>query len=236
MAEGPHDSDEDDALEGMTFTEAHQRVGAGSRLPGESTESPTSADATHWVEVYSELVRFKRELLAVAHMQRRELSVDASLEGAADEALLLGQMRRYERRLEEWKTARSGLLPPLSDGQDDGRLLVEGPVQRLGHLTVDPRQRVVVKDGRQVQMTPSEWKLLRVFLEHPGRTLTREELAEWAWGSGFASRAGEVEVYISRLRRKLTSPSVPSLIQTVRGVGYRMVLADQPALNGDGPG
>jgi DNA-binding winged helix-turn-helix (wHTH) protein len=218
------DGGEDDhVIEKLTFTEAHRRVGAGSRLPGECTEDPTPADAAHWVDVYGELVRFKHELLAVAHARRGELSIDASLEGAADEALLTGQLHRYEQRLEEWQTAPVGRVRAPSDGHHDGPLLVEGPVQRLGDLVIDPRQRVVVKDGRRLELTPSEWKLLRVFLEHPDRNLTREQLAEWAWGSGFGSRAGEVEVYVSRLRRKVETLGSPRLIQTVRGTGYRLV-------------
>jgi DNA-binding response OmpR family regulator len=84
-------------------------------------------------------------------------------------------------------------------------------------------------------MTPAEWKLFRVFLEHPGETLSRQQLAEWAWGSGFGSRAGEVEVYVSRLRRKLDSPSSPSLIDTVRGTGYRLVPPKDPRSAVDAP-
>ncbi len=94
----------------------------------------------------------------------------------------------------------------------------------------------MVLDGHRVEMTPSEWKLLRVFLENPGRTLTREKIAEFAWGSGYASRTGEVEVYVSRLRRKIASLGNPSSIQTVRGEGYRLMLPDPAATNHDHDG
>jgi DNA-binding winged helix-turn-helix (wHTH) protein len=207
----------------LTFAEAHRRVGASARLPGESSEDPSASDAAHWVAVYTELVRFKTDLLDLIRTRRRELSVDADLEGAADEVLLSGQKLGYERRLEEWQTARGGGVRPPPEGHSDEHPVVEGPVQSLGHLTVDPRQRMVVRDGRRLEMTPTEWKLFRVFLEHPGQILTREQLAEWAWGSAFASRAGQVEVYVWRLRRKTESPSSPSLIETIRGTGYRLV-------------
>jgi DNA-binding winged helix-turn-helix (wHTH) protein len=211
----------------MSFAEAHRRVGAGDRLPGESTDHASRQDADHWIRVYGELVRFKRGLLAVAE-NRHVLSIDASMEGAADEALIFGQMRRYERRLEEWQAARMTSTLPPSSGHGDGPVRLEGPVQRLGDLTVDHRNRVVVRDGRPIEMTPTEWKLFRVFLEHAGETLSRQQLAEWAWGSGFSSRAGEVEVYVSRLRRKLESPSSPNLIETVRGTGYRLAPPKDP--------
>jgi DNA-binding winged helix-turn-helix (wHTH) protein len=226
MADG-HDFDggEDDhgALEELTFAEAHRRIGAGDRLPGESTEDPSAVDAAHWIQVYSELVRFKRELLTVARTQRRGLSIHADLEGAADEALISGQLHRYELRLEEWQAARAGGVRSPADDGVDGRLVVEGPVRSLGPLTIDPRERSIIKDGQRIETTPTEWKLLRVLLEHPDRTLTREQLAEWAWGSAFGCRTSEVEVYVSRLRRKLEGVGSPRLIETVRGVGYRLV-------------
>jgi DNA-binding response OmpR family regulator len=84
-----------------------------------------------------------------------------------------------------------------------------------------PRQSVRHGDTA-VRLTPTEWQLLTFLLLNPETVHSRLDLAGGAWGSGFAERAGEVEVYVSRLRRKL-GPAGHQL-QTVRGHGYRLKL------------
>ena len=95
---------------------------------------------------------------------------------------------------------------------------------QYGQLTIDPQRFVVEHHGRRSILTRTEWLLFSVLLAHPGRTLSRCELATLAWGGGQVDRTQEVEVYISRLRRKVeTVPSRPTLIETVRGRGYRLI-------------
>ena len=73
-----------------------------------------------------------------------------------------------------------------------------------------------------VRLTPNESLLLSVLVDHPGIVLTREQLAAAAWGKGFEGRRSEVELYVSRLRRKLQQIRRGSrIIETVRGRGYR---------------
>ena len=93
---------------------------------------------------------------------------------------------------------------------------------RLGDVeVVIPRQ--LVRDSRGTRrLTPTEWQLLLFLLTNPDVVHTRSELAAGAWGSGFDGRDTEVEVYISRLRRKLGGAA--PLLETVRGQGYRFVL------------
>jgi DNA-binding response OmpR family regulator len=102
--------------------------------------------------------------------------------------------------------------------RDDQRLLVGG-------VEVLPMRQTVVNSSRTHRLTPTEWQLLAYLLSHAGQVLTRAELATGAWGPGFASRASEVEVYISRLRKKLDVPGSSRLIETVRGEGYRLTVA-----------
>ena len=98
-----------------------------------------------------------------------------------------------------------------------------GPVAIHG-FHVDPGRHTVRFGERQALLTPNEWQLFAMMLAEPGRTFTREELATGAWGRGYGGRDSEVEVYISRLRRKLEAdPRSPLMIETVRGCGYRLV-------------
>jgi DNA-binding winged helix-turn-helix (wHTH) protein len=109
--------------------------------------------------------------------------------------------------------------------RDDQRLLVGG-------VEVLPMRQTVINGSRTYRLTPTEWQLLAYLLSRAGEVLSRAELATGAWGPGFASRASEVEVYISRLRKKLDVPGASRLIETVRGSGYRLTVAprvSQPA-------
>jgi DNA-binding winged helix-turn-helix (wHTH) protein len=113
-----------------------------------------------------------------------------------------------------------------------------GPIQ-LGDFTVDGAQLMIEWNGRTSWFTPAEWRLLCVLLRNPGTVLTREELAEHAWDVVDPDRRSTVDVYVSRIRRKLDPEGGrsdgrgrPQLIQTVRHRGYRLVvdeLADESA-------
>ena len=89
-------------------------------------------------------------------------------------------------------------------------------------LTIDFAQRSVTFDGRQVSLTPLEFKLLSAFVRNPRQVLAREQLLELVWGSSYGVSGDQVKLYVGYLRRKLepeTPDAVP--IETVRGFGYR---------------
>jgi DNA-binding response OmpR family regulator len=110
-----------------------------------------------------------------------------------------------------------------------------GPVAVHG-LQVDPGRHTVQIGERQALLTPNEWQLFALLLAEPNRTFSRDELATGAWGHGYGGRDSEVEVYISRLRRKLEAdPRNPLMIETVRGSGYRLVPPDDTSLDGAAP-
>ena len=94
----------------------------------------------------------------------------------------------------------------------------------LGPLTLRPLQRAIAGASVQVQLTPAEWQLLIALLMNRSAIVSRPGLAVAAWGAGFVGRHGEVEVYVSRLRRKLARSDAGVAIQTVRGHGYRLVV------------
>ena len=91
----------------------------------------------------------------------------------------------------------------------------------IGTLRLDPQRMKVERDGQAWLLTRTEWQIFVALLTHPGQVLSRSALAEMAWGDDRVDRSQEVEVYISRVRRKMESdPRRPQLIRTVRGRGY----------------
>jgi DNA-binding response OmpR family regulator len=95
--------------------------------------------------------------------------------------------------------------------------------RRLGDLVIDTMRHEVLKRGEPVSLTARELELLATLAAHPGRVFTRAQLLERVWGSAFYDDH-VVEVHVGNLRRKLEDdPSRPRLVQTVRGVGYRLV-------------
>jgi len=83
--------------------------------------------------------------------------------------------------------------------------------------------RFVLRRGDStVRLTPMECMLLSALLARPGEALSRDQLAEDAWGHSHRDRGGEVEVYVARLRKKVGQIGGRSIIDTVRGEGYRL--------------
>jgi len=89
-------------------------------------------------------------------------------------------------------------------------------------LTIDFAQRAVKREGREVQLTPLEFKLLATFVRHPNQVLSRDQLLELVWDDPFGVSPDQVKLYVGSLRRKL-DPDAPERapIETVRGFGYR---------------
>ena len=93
---------------------------------------------------------------------------------------------------------------------------------RAGPLQVDFASRRVQLDEQDVQLTPTEYDLLKVFIAHRGKILTRQMLLKEIWGSGTHARTHSLHVYVAQLRRKIEpNPEDPRFIFTIPGVGYR---------------
>ena len=93
----------------------------------------------------------------------------------------------------------------------------------LAGLEIDTRKAQVSKDGREIPLTALEYRLLLIFLNHPGEVLSRNRLLEEIWDiAGDYVNDNTLTVYIKRLRDKLEdAPSAPAIIKTVRGLGYK---------------
>ena len=93
-------------------------------------------------------------------------------------------------------------------------------VLRVGDLELDLIRREVVREGREIDLQPREFKLLECLMRHAGRVLTRTMLLEMVWDFHFDPKTNIVETHVSRLRTKVDRGFDSELIQTVRGSGY----------------
>ena len=97
------------------------------------------------------------------------------------------------------------------------------PVFSSGSLKVDLARRLVTVSGREVQLTPTEYELLRVLVTHAGKVLTHHHLLREVWGAEYGEEFHMLHVNISNLRRKIElNPARPRFIITEPGVGYRL--------------
>jgi len=143
-------------------------------------------------------------LTALDTVQDRVLGLDA---GADDYLIkpfdfteLLARLRALLRR------------PPL---QSDS-------VLQVGDLEMDTVQRLVRRGDRLIELSPREFSLLEYLMRHPNQVLSRTQIAQHVWSFDFYGDFKVIDVYIGYLRRKIDRNKPASLIQTVRGVGYRI--------------
>jgi two-component system KDP operon response regulator KdpE len=98
-----------------------------------------------------------------------------------------------------------------------------GGVIEIQHVAIDIPNHLVVRNGEEVHLTPTEFDLLAVLATNAGKVLTHRQLLERVWGGYAAENAQQLRVYINYLRRKLEiDPSEPTLIVTEPGIGYRL--------------
>jgi two-component system OmpR family response regulator len=89
----------------------------------------------------------------------------------------------------------------------------------FGDIELDDDTHEVLKAGHQVSLSPTEFKLLRYFLQNPNRVLSKAQILDHVWNYDFGGGANVVESYVSYLRRKIDTTE-PRLIHTIRSVGY----------------
>ncbi|HWQ58520.1 MAG TPA: response regulator transcription factor [Clostridia bacterium] len=94
------------------------------------------------------------------------------------------------------------------------------PRLRMGSVELDAERHSVEVEGERVELTYKEFEMLRLFLTHPGMVFTRDRLLSEVWGVEYGGETRTVDVHIRTLRQKLGAGG--ALIETVRGVGYRM--------------
>ena len=135
-----------------------------------------------------------------------ELGGDDYVTKPCSMAELVGRVRSLVRRRELDRAARAAV------------------VRQLGGIRIDLGRHVVEVDGKSVHLTPSEFRVLTLLAEDPGRVYTRRQIMEHLWQSLYVGDERASDVHISNLRRKVErDPAHPERVLTVRGVGYKLV-------------
>lgn len=93
----------------------------------------------------------------------------------------------------------------------------------LADLELDRLRRKVMRQGKQIQLTPKEYAVLEYLMENAGRPVTRSMVIEHVWNANFEGLTNVVDVYINHLRAKVDHDFNPKLIRTERGVGYMLM-------------
>lgn len=140
--------------------------------------------------------------------------IEAVLRRVADRRV--AELVQKGRRVAERSVAELVQEGESVGSKDDAALL------SCGQVMMDTARYEVMSGGRLVTLTAREFEILRLFLEHPGRVFTRTQLIDQIWGYDFVGDARIVNTHIKNLRHKLGS----ACIETVRGVGYRVVCSD----------
>lgn len=96
-------------------------------------------------------------------------------------------------------------------------------VLQVADLKMELLSRKVFRGKNEVILQPKEFKLLRYLMEHSGQVVSRSLLFEAVWDYQFDPQTNVIDVHMARLRKKVEFDGLPSLLETVRGVGYRMV-------------
>ena len=137
----------------------------------------------------------------------------------------LGREQRQEPELRRRQLDEPAVDADLvADAVD--RREAEAPVMSVGGLAIDRVRHEVHVDGRLVELTPSEFRLLALLASEPGRAFTRRELVRELWRSDYVGDERICDTHVVGLRRKVErDPARPARILAVRGVGYKLVAA-----------
>ena len=122
------------------------------------------------------------------------------------------------------------LVKPFSFAELTARVraLLRRPVEalpetlRLGDLELNSTERKVTKSGEEIPLTLKEFGLLEYFMRHPNQVVNREDLLSHLWDFNYAGFSNVVDVHVKNLRRKLGEGNPGAVLETVRGIGYRM--------------
>ena len=102
-------------------------------------------------------------------------------------------------------------------------------VLAAGSLRLDPARRGAWREETELDLSPREFELLRLFLDHPGEVLSRDYILEHVWDFAYEAGSNVVDQYVSALRRKVDRPFGIEQLETVRGAGYRLLPEPRPA-------
>lgn len=169
-------------------------------LAGENLATTHWEDARHWIGIYADLIRFKVGLLARVRRELPKLHPVAQEAAGTDLAIIEGQMRGYQSRLDLWYQR----------------------LWELQGLQLDPDGQLIRHRGREGHLTRREFQLLQFLLDHPHRFFTVNQLLGRAWADP-ALFPEEVRNYVRRIRKILADLEIPYELVNRPSRGYSLV-------------
>ena len=224
---------EDDPVLGKTIANGLAQEGYCCRI---------ASSANRAVELAS-TEDFNIVILDVSVQNNSGLSVLRRIREANEDAnviLLTSLESREERRAGLEEGADDFLIKPFALNEMHAR--VEAALIRLrtrprasievGPISMNLTSRKVSHNGKQVQLTPTEFRILEILMRNEGRVVTRKMLCEFLWDPDWEGVTNVIEVHINRLRTKLKDGAERQLIHTVRGRGYSLRWREAGEQNG----
>ena len=191
--------------------------------------TPTGPEALEWAAVYPyDLIVLD---IVLPGMDGFDVCGRLRAQGVGAPILMLTARDQLEDRVAGLDAgADDYLAKPFAAAELQARvraLLRRGSSDRpavitVGDLELDPATLGVRRAGRSIRLTAREFALLEVLARQPDRIFAQDRLIDAVWDAGFAAESNVVEVYIRSLRRKVDGGRRDGLIETVRGVGYRL--------------
>lgn len=164
------------------------------------------------IEVCREIRRWSEMPIIVLSARHSDTEKATLLDAGADD-----YMTKPFSTVELQARVRAHLRRRAAVGETGGSKL-----QKAG-VTIDLAKPSLVRDGKAIHLTRTEWDLVRVLAKHAGRTLTHQQIFSAVWGNSYRDAQQNLRVHIRSLRRKIeTDPVRPTLIITEPGVGYRL--------------
>lgn len=218
---------EDEAAIQSILSELLTDAGSTVEVAGDGLEGITKFREQSFSLVLLDIMMPKIDGYTVCEMIRRESKTPIIMLTALDEEE--AQVKAFELKVDDYITkpfsvrlVRMRVEAVLRRVQErENKELAD--VLSWGNIRLERSSRSVTVSGKAVGLTNTEYGLLELFLLHPGRVFTRDNLLNQVWGYDFVGEEKTVNIHIMNLRRKLNT----DCLQTVRGVGYKLVQENQ---------
>lgn len=213
---------EDETAIQTILSELLTDAGYSVETAGDGLEGITKFRETDFSLVLLDIMMPKIDGYTVCEMIRQESNVPIIMLTALDEEE--AQVKAFELKVDDYITKPFSVKLVLMRVEAVLRRIKERECQEAtsilscGNIRLDQECHTVSVDGKPVSLTHTEYGLLEMFMRHPGRVFTRDNLLNEVRGYDFACEEKTVNIHIMNLRRKLDT----DLIETIRGVGYRL--------------
>lgn len=169
--------------------------------------------------------------LMLPSMDGHEICTQAREMGVTTPILILTARNETDKKVDLLMSgADDYLVKPFSFEELSARVhaLLRRPVEavpdvlKIDDIELNPSERSVVRATKDIPLTLKEFSLLEYFMRHPNQVINREDLLSHLWDFNYDSFSNVVDVHVKNLRRKLAIAGDPDILETVRGIGYRL--------------